>query len=262
VSDEGGVVAFLSSATNLVAGADANGGAADVYTLQTASGTISRVSVDDSGVQYPSSRGPAISGDGRSVVFVAVLRGLEAEPAAPRGIFLRDTVAGRTSCVSCAASAGSLATSAFAPHLSADGRIVAFAIASGAHGLSDIAVHDRASSATDVITRSANARSLRPRLSGNGRYVVFESWASNLSCGRRCADQGADENLLPDVYRYDRESRQFSRLSGARRAWWSPSVAPAIDQRGDTVVFSSRQQYGPEDDTVDFDLYVCSPACG
>jgi hypothetical protein len=27
------------------------------------------------------------------------------------------------------------------------------------------------------------------------------------------------------------------------------------------VVFSSRQQHGPNDATVDFDLFVCSPAC-
>jgi hypothetical protein len=70
-----------------------------------------------------------------------------------------------------------------------------------------------------------------------------------------------DENLLPDVYRFDGRTGRFSRLSGSAGTWWVPSVAPAVDARGRTVTFSSSQPHGPQDESVDFDLYVCSPAC-
>ena len=71
----------------------------------------------------------------------------------------------------------------------------------------------------------------------------------------------ADDNVLPDVYVFDRETTGFSRVTGSEKTWWAPSVAPAVDGQGRTIVFSSRQPFGPEDDTVDFDLYVCTPKC-
>jgi hypothetical protein len=50
-------------------------------------------------------------------------------------------------------------------------------------------------------------------------------------------------------------------VSGERASWWSPNRAPNVDRNGRVVVFSSRQPFGPEDATVDFDLYVCHPTC-
>ena len=44
MSADGRIVAFSSSATNLVDGPDMNGPAGDVYTFDTAAGTIRRVS--------------------------------------------------------------------------------------------------------------------------------------------------------------------------------------------------------------------------
>jgi hypothetical protein len=122
-------------------------------------------------------------------------------------------------------------------------------------------VHDRVDGSSVVVTRRANAGSAAPRLSRDGRTVAFESLASDLLCERRCPDDTLDENVLPDVYLYERGSRTFRRASGARRTWWAPSVAPAIDGRGQVVIFSSREPFGPEDVTADFDLFVCAPVC-
>jgi Tol biopolymer transport system component len=261
VSADGRVVVFHSSATNLVRGPDANGANTDVYMRRLDGSEMVRVSVDADGRQYSSGHAPAVSADGRFVAFVATPAGARPGPGTSKSVNVRDTVAQRTMCISCVHVEGRHPASAFLPHLSADGLIVAFGTTMRSSGRSEIAIHDRRTGSTTVITTGANARSLRPRVSGNGRYVVFESWASDLLCALRCSGAASDENLLPDVYRFDRETRQFARLSGSRQVWWGPSVVPSVDDRGETVVFSSRQPYGPEDATVDFDQYVCSPSC-
>jgi hypothetical protein len=125
----------------------------------------------------------------------------------------------------------------------------------------DIAVYEQASRATRVITRRANARSASPRLSGDGRIIAFESWASNLLCNGRCRNPDIDENRLPDIYLFERTTGHFRRAGGAGAGWWTLSVGPGIDATGAVVIFSSREPFGPEDMTADFDLFVCSPVC-
>ena len=44
---------------------------------------------------------------------------------------------------------------------------------------------------------------------------AFESWASNLLCTGRCRDADIDENLLPDIYLFDRTTGALP--SGERR---------------------------------------------
>jgi Tol biopolymer transport system component len=119
-----------------------------------------------------------------------------------------------------------------------------------------VVLHDRTSLVTSVITRRANANSGRPRISGDGRFIVFQSQASNLECDP-CPSSVADRNLLSDIYLFDRETETFKRVSGPE-SWWVPSVSPWIDGRGRVVVFSSRQPLGPGDSTTDFDLFVWS----
>ena len=176
-------------------------------------------------------------------------------------VYLRDVAAGTTTCISCDRAAAGDRLAAFAPDLSSDGRVVSFTMQTSPHRW-DIVVHDRATSTRTVITRNANARSAASRLSGDGNTVAFESWASNLLCRRRCRAPAIDENLLADVYLFDRTTSRFARASGGSVTWWTPSLGPVIDGRGQVVVFSSREPFGPEDTTADFDLFVCSPVCG
>jgi Tol biopolymer transport system component len=264
VGDDGQVVAFESHATNLVAGEDENGTAVDVYVASPATGAIARAGVDGHGHQFGQSYAARLSGDGRYVVFAAKPRlprgdGRDAQAVGTPSVYLRDLVAGTTICVSCDR-AGRPGVAAFAPDISGDGSVVAFAVQT-APRRSDVVVHDRVDGSSVVVTRRANAGSAAPRLSRDGRTVAFESLASDLLCERRCPDDTLDENVLPDVYLYERGSRTFRRASGARRTWWAPSVAPAIDGRGQVVIFSSREPFGPEDVTADFDLFVCAPVC-
>jgi len=103
----------------------------------------------------------------------------------------------------------------------------------------------------------ANADSRHPALSADGRYVVYQSVASNLGSGSGCPRTPRDTNLLPDVYLFDRATRCVNRISGSTtHEWWTPSVAPAIDGTGSLVVFSSTQPVGDDDISTDFDLFL------
>jgi Tol biopolymer transport system component len=264
LSGDGRMIAFVSAATNLVDGLDANGIADDVYSLQLTTGETTRAGTGPGGSQFAASSSPSLSSDGRFLVFAASERADRgrASQVEPPAIYVRDQASGATACVSCAYGDPGGRRAAFAPHISGNGNIVAFALRTGRDAQrTDVAVYDRPASVLTVITADANARSGRPRLSADGRVVVFESWASDLLCRLRCTPEELDENLLADIFLFDRDARRFTRVSGARKAWWAPSLAPAIDAAGRTVVFSSRQPFGPEDTTVDFDLYVCDPGC-
>ena len=224
------------------------------YLRHFSGGSVTRISVDEAGRQFARACWPRLSGNGRFVAFVAST--VRSDP----NVYLRDVTAGTTLCVSCEGPTGAAGLDAFVPDLSTDGSVVAFSIQSTGVR-SDVAVYHRASRTTTVITPRANARSTSPRLSGDGAVIAFVSWASNLLCSGRCRDEDIDENLLPDVYLFERATGRFQRASGAQTTWWAPSLGPGIDGTGATVVFSSREPFGPEDLTTDFDLFVCSPVC-
>ena len=266
ISDDGRVAAFESRATNLVPGPDANGFMPDVYVVRLGTKAVIRASVRSDGHQPAdgASRSASLSGDGRFLAFASTadLEGrLDGPGRSSResAIYLRDLVNGTTSCVSCFLIWAK--GSASQPHLSADARFIAFAWQAdpgegSASTRTDIALHDRDAGTTTIITGHGNASSSHPQLSANGRYVAFESLASDLSCGRRCRPGTADENLLPDIYLFDRGSRQFTRLSGGPEEWWVPSVGVSLDREGTVVSFSSRQPLAVTDLTTDFDLFV------
>ena len=80
------------------------------------------------------------------------------------------------------------------PAISADGRYVAFISAAnnlvfGDHnGFGDVFVHDRVTGVTELVSvdstgHQANADSLSPAISADGRYVAFISTANNLVFG-------------------------------------------------------------------------------
>lgn len=265
INDHGTVAAFVSAATNLVAGDDANGAASDVYVVGLHGGYATRASVGSDDGALGVSHSPSLDASGRLLAFAAAaaetatsVRPPQGKP--PLGVYVRDLATGSTTCVSCSPGGGARDLPAFSPRLSGDGRFVVFVVQSD-RSRSDIVLYDRLLARATPITAGANARSAAPAISSDGSVIVFVSWASDLRCPRRCGGNDADENVLPDVYSFDTRTARFTRLSGSGSDWWTASVAPAIDARGAISVFSSRQPIGPEDPTVDFDLFVCGPAC-
>ena len=143
----------------------------------------------------------------------------------------------------------------WSPSLSGDGRFIAFVGLS--HRVPHIFVADLDTGASRIITKSvrrglANGNSARPVMSSNGRFVAFQSEASDLVAAE-------DFNLLWDVFVLDRTTNAITRLSGDREeAWMEPSSGPSIDATGSVVAFSSRHPTDASDKRNDFDLYVAS----
>lgn len=136
---------------------------------------------------------PAVSGDGRYTVFVSDATDLvEGDTNSARDVFLYDNQTQTVRRVNISQQGAQANGWSSNPAISTDGRFVAFAsdatnlVFSDTNGFTDIFVVDTVSGA---ITREsvatgggqANGTSFRATVSGNGRYVTFESFASNLA---------------------------------------------------------------------------------
>jgi Tol biopolymer transport system component len=281
VAGNGIAVAFTSAATNLVAEPDRNGSQTDIYLWRLEDATITRVSVDSNGVQpsIGTSYSPTVSRDGDLVGFVSTARLAPEDTNDVQDVYIRDLRRGVTSLVS-ATGRQPLDAPSYWPQLSADGRYLAFVSKSAKVGPrdrnqdSDVYVYEAATRSITLVSATAtgataNASSSRPAISAEGRYVVFQSMASNLATRAGCPSRVPDENLLADVYLLDRVTGCMTRVSGSSaREWWTPSVAPAISGSGYIVTFSSSQPIGEDDVTTDFDLFLYTrtgsrtvPAC-
>jgi Tol biopolymer transport system component len=193
ISHDGRFVAFQSFATNLVPG-DVNG-QTDVFVRDRWLGVTEIVSISTAGVQGDKASGidgVAISGDGRFVVFASKATTLV--PGAPNhspGIYLRDRSNGTTERVSLDAQGNEAIGVCGSPSVSDDGRYVAFhsaadhLVVNDSNGKYDVFVRDRLLATTELVSvatngASGNDSSLRPSMSPDGRYIAFDSGASNL----------------------------------------------------------------------------------
>jgi uncharacterized repeat protein (TIGR01451 family) len=206
ISAAGRYVAFMSFASNLVAG-DTNG-AKDIFVHDRTTGQTTRVSVDSAGNQGSlESRYPAISADGRYVAFQSKASNLVANDTGWEDIFVHDRTTSQTTRVSVDSTGAQSNGMSYFSSISADGRFVAFQslasnlVANDTNGKQDIFVHDRTANQTtrmsvDSAGAQGNDRSRLPSINANGRYVAFESDASNLVTG--------DLNTYADIFVHDR----------------------------------------------------------
>jgi Tol biopolymer transport system component len=245
LSDDGNRVAFASSASNLVSG-DTNG-AFDVFVRDVTGDSTMRASVGLANAQGDGdSVMPALSGDGRYVAFASGATNLvEGDTNASYDIFRRDMQDNATLRVSVRNGASALQANrdSWQPQISADGSLVVFAsdasnlVASDRNQVTDIFLRNFAANATYRVSRTdqikeAKAASYRPRLSGSGRYVAFQSDAALTA---------ADTNQAMDVYLFDRTAQKLARVSVATDGTQGDgqSLAPAISGDGGYVVFES-----------------------
>ncbi|MEX1253810.1 MAG: hypothetical protein WEE64_05655 [Dehalococcoidia bacterium] len=127
---------------------------------------------------------------------------------------------------------------------SADGRFVAFAsdasnlVPDDSFGARDIFVRDLDAGATERVSvgtggAEANNHSFTPAISGDGRYVAFASFASNIVAN--------DLNDESDIFVYDRTAGAVERVSVASNATEgnNESVTPSISADGRYVTFTS-----------------------
>ncbi len=178
----------------------------DVYVHDRQTGQTSVVNVNTSGVQTAGlySTDPAISFDGRWIAFSSSATDLVSGDAnAAYDVFLRDMQLGVTTRVSVDSSGAEGDGDSLDPSISSDGRFVAFSsvatnLAPGdlnAHA--DVFVHDSLTGGTLLASVGlngvgANADCVAPSISADGRFVSFQSSASNLVAG--------DTNNQADVF--------------------------------------------------------------
>ena len=205
ISADGRFVSFLSEASNLEPG-DTNN-SRDVFVHDRMTGQTSRVSVAPDGNQWDyTSHYHSISADGRYVMFYSVSNELTPPDF---GIFVHDRVTGQVTRVIATVASG-------VQTVGPDGRYVAFS--SEASNLEpgdtndkiDVFVHDRTTGITERVSvasdgNQASDHSSDPSISADGRFVVFDTRASNLVSG--------DTNEDSDIFVHDRTAGVTARIS-------------------------------------------------
>lgn len=216
ISDDGRHVAFESLADNLHA-ADLNGGY-DVYVRDRLNGTNILCSINTNGLAGNGGSYDAIlSGDGRYVFFESDASDLvPGDNNASTDIFAYDVQAGTVQLVSAAPGGGSgngpsfLQGALASSVASLDGRYVVFQseasdLVVGDGNLNqDIFLRDLVAGTTVLIsvncagTGGGDDWSYDPTISGDGRYVAFESYARNLVAGE--FPSGEEQVYRRDVF--------------------------------------------------------------
>jgi Tol biopolymer transport system component len=277
ISGDGRLVAFSSAATNLLAGADPNGASPDIYTADVASGIVHRISAPTGPVSVPlgSSVSPTVSATGRFVAFASSfdldpeMEGRSGRLRDPRpDVYVYDTRLRTTKCVSVGRDGRRANAGSWAPAISADGKHIAFVSAASnlvtndQNQLPDVFVTDWLMGSMELVSRTTKSRSGNdvsdsPAISADGRFVTFQSEASNLVSTRRGAKAIEDFNLLWDVFLFDRQTQLTTRISRDEAGpWMEPSVGPALDATARVVAFSSRHPINGADRRNDFDLFI------
>ncbi|RDI62388.1 PD40 domain-containing protein [Microvirga subterranea] len=214
--------------------------------------------------------GPDLSGDGRYVAFRSSSPDLI--PGDHDGglsdVFLRDRQTGLIERVSMKAD-GSADAEAFTPAISADGRFVAYIsfasgiVAGDTNDTADVFVFDRVTHTTKRVSVASDGAQANdysgvsdfaeaPALSANGRFIAFESKASNLVAG--------DTNGGHDIFVHDQQTGATERVSvahnGAQSNGWSHDPSISADGRYVTYMsFASNLVAGDDGQHGDVFLY-------
>ncbi|MEN4017111.1 MAG: Ig-like domain-containing protein [Methanobacterium sp.] len=187
-------------------------------TVAAANNNIERVSISTNGSEsnYGCSE-PSISSDGRYIAFSSYANNLvENDTNGHSDIFVHDRVLNITERNSISSTGTESNGDSFEPSISADGSFVAFVshatnlVDDDTNDAGDIFVYDRLFKLTKRISlasngEQSNSNSNEPSISGNGNYIAFTSWASNLVEN--------DTNDWGDVFVYNRITGTLERIS-------------------------------------------------
>ena len=215
----------------------------------------------------------ALSPDGRFVGFTSFASNLvPGDTNDLQDVFLHDRETGTTERISIASDGseadGGSATPGIGGYLvarlgiSADGRHVAFAsratnlVAGDSNGLTDVFLRDRQAATTELISVGIGGKpatgfsGIKVAISADGRFVAFDSAASNLVDG--------DNNFI-DVFVRDRQSATTELVSVATGGEQADGIAryPDISADGRFVAFDSgAANLVPGDGNGVFDIFV------
>jgi Tol biopolymer transport system component len=264
ISGDGRYVAFESEAANLVPG-DINL-LRDVFVKDTQTGTILMASTTSGGQLADGlSKSAYLARNGVWVVFSSNAENLDPapDPNFLYDIYLRNLATGAVIHVTPPAT-GSLTfpdNDCHHPSVTDGGRFVAFEsaatnlIANDTNNRADVFVRDTVTNITYLASASspgvpANGLSLEPMISGSGRYLVYQSGATDLVPGI----------TLPEfhIYLFDSGIGTTTLLS---QSGGTPgngvSSSPRISRSGDYAVFTSNaSNLVPNDTNGESDIFV------
>lgn len=254
MSNDGRYVAFSTDADNLI-GNDTNG-SEDIFVCNLLSGDIVRVSMALDGTEWPDgSFLPSISGNGRFVVYVHNGIYIHDRDKDNDGIF--DEL-GQVSTIPVSVDLDENIVGAWNPSVSSNGAYIAFysdnsnLVNSDTNGFEDIFVRNRDTDGNGIFDEPGNVSTILvsvatngtqgnwdakfPSISGDGRFVVFTSRASNLVSN--------DTNDDEDIFVHDMLSSITERISIASDGTQAngksyTSFAPSISGDGRFVTFYS-----------------------
>jgi Tol biopolymer transport system component len=255
ISADGRYVVFQSTAS--FSGIDARemdtDGQSDIYIKDLKTSEIYLLSTFQLGYSKEAFFNPTISADGRHVAFEWIVpnQTLDSRHELEKILFVYDRL--NRSIIKVASEPGWLEdnylVNPYQPSLSADGRYVTF------HSYAidlvdnnnnevvdnearDIFVYDQQTKlfrrvSIGINNSETNHHSTNPSISGNGRYIAFESYASNL------VDN--DTNWAQDVFVYDLHTNITRRISldSNGKEGNSHSYQPSISADGQWVTFLS-----------------------
>jgi Tol biopolymer transport system component len=212
MSSDGRYLVFSSLADNLATG-DTNG-KRDIYRKDLSTGEATRCSTSTSGGEpNQDCNNPSISADGRYIAFESVAWNLVSDDTNNTyDVFCKDLVTGNLIRCSTDSSGTQGDQESTNPCMSSDGKFIAFEsaatnlVAGDTNNCRDIFRKNLATGETlrcsaDASGIQDNNTCYRPRLSQDGRYVVFESAASNLV--------STDTNGEWDIFRKDMVSGEI-----------------------------------------------------
>lgn len=267
VSSDSRYIAFSSEATNLVSG-DTNA-LLEVFLKDQTTGQIERVGIATDGSQANGqSFAPSVSADGRFVAFYSLASNLVSGDTNGVGdVFVRDRQVGTTERVSITFGGVQPNAACANPSISGDGRYVAFScsannlVPNDSNGRSDIFLKDRQTGELRLISAtpagaSGNEGSYEPAVSGDGRFVVFRSYASDLLAGTTNVNRA-------DVFVRDLTTGTLERANTAANGAEAndgdnaADYTPGISQDGRYVAFISyASNLTPGDVSGTLDVFV------
>jgi Ca2+-binding RTX toxin-like protein len=273
VSADGNLVAFAGGWT---AFGSTNNNGTDVFVKNMTSGTVGNEHRKENGENGASGSGaPVISADGSVVAFLSASD--LTEDASDSGglydIFLAQVGGNGITMVS-TGSGGTPAADgrSLNPDLSFDGSSIVFEsttsnwAAGGSTATTDVFLKDLATGTLTRVSTSTggtdgNGESLNAQVSADGRYVVFESDANNLTAG--------DTNGYRDIFLWDRDAagNKLTNLTEGVPARNPNNTATNADIAhddgyGGVVVFQTARAFVDADTANNTDIYAYSLADG
>jgi Tol biopolymer transport system component len=259
ISQDGRYVVFVSRASNLAAGASAS--YANTYFRDLASGTTTLLTNNS-----PTTLTPSISADGRYIAYfgsgsqvmvrdtqsgtnVFATNAVVSAAVSPSGACLLYYNATTLSVINLLNKSNLFSMPANVPirnpsPWSADGRFFAFVTATNAvpndtNGTNDVYLYDLLAGSLTLVsvnssqTASANGASDWPAVSGDGHFVIYRSFATDIVAG--------NTNPPPNVFLFDRCAGSNSLLTSASpgSTWSSWNAKPMINGDGRIVAFQS-----------------------